>query len=320
MTKKCTDQQIVDAYNNKLGIVKIQQRLHVSVRRIVKVLKDARIETNGGRTLNKFQEKNVVERYLRGESSRTIAKIYNMSPSGINNILKREKTVMRGWKGIYTFDKNFFDIIDTETKAYWLGFLWADGYNSGHSIVLPLAKKDMDTIENFKNDIGYTGPIGEYSSRARDGGKICHKAVLSLHGVDFSRKMKDIGMNNKKTIMCHYPKVPSNLDSHFIRGYFDGDGCLYFRERKTGSGGIKNCAFSIVSNEKILREIGDKVRSHTGVCYKIYDKTNSDIAKTFFLARREDIRIVMKWLYKDCTRRMDRKFNKFMEFERLLSK
>ena len=41
-----------------------------------------------------------------------------------NNLLKEE--IISLVKGEY--NKNVFDTIDTEEKAYWLGFIYADGY------------------------------------------------------------------------------------------------------------------------------------------------------------------------------------------------
>ena len=59
----------------------------------------------------------------------------------------------------YYFNKNYFDIIDNSEKAYWLGFIWADGYvckrkrkdnHIEYDFKLSLSKIDSDHLEKFK--------------------------------------------------------------------------------------------------------------------------------------------------------------------------
>ena len=69
----------------------------------------------------------------------------------------------------YKVDDNYFNIIDSEHKAYWLGFMIADGFlsNAGHateSFGMTLKSTDRHILEEFKKDLNSTYPIHEYTS------------------------------------------------------------------------------------------------------------------------------------------------------------
>nr|DAG90196.1 MAG TPA: endonuclease [Crassvirales sp.] len=56
------------------------------------------------------------------------------------------------------FNRDFFSVIDTEEKAYWLGFLYADGFisASGNTVGLSISLKDIDHLKKYNNALNYT--------------------------------------------------------------------------------------------------------------------------------------------------------------------
>lgn len=71
---------------------------------------------------------------------------------------------------MYYHNENYFEVIDNEHKAYWLGFMFADGYISNRDDTygedqfgISLAKEDIQTLYQFKQDINSTNPIHEYA-------------------------------------------------------------------------------------------------------------------------------------------------------------
>lgn len=54
-----------------------------------------------------------------------------------------------------------FENIDTEEKAYWLGFLYADGCvgSKESKVELSLAEKDLRHMEKFRSFIGIENKI-----------------------------------------------------------------------------------------------------------------------------------------------------------------
>ena len=65
---------------------------------------------------------------------------------------KRIKAVIR-CNAIYTIDYNYFKEIDTEHKAYWYGFLLADGHINDKIINLCVQNKDIDILNQFQKDL-----------------------------------------------------------------------------------------------------------------------------------------------------------------------
>lgn len=129
----------------------------------------------------------------------------------------------------YPLDENVFEVIDTEDKAYWLGFLYADGYvsDSKNDIEIGLAEKDIEHLNKAKIFFKTNRPL--------------HKKVKRMNGKEYigyrllvtSNKLKadliNKGCTPKKSSTLKFPKeeqVPSTLLPHFIRGYFDGDGSV----------------------------------------------------------------------------------------------
>lgn len=131
----------------------------------------------------------------------------------------------------YKFDEHFFDKIDTPQKAYWLGFLFADGYNSGDEIVINLATKDIGQLQKFKEDIGATQAINKRPEKYNRGNdtsslRLCSKYICS--------KLTEIGCVKAKSYIVKFPEnLQNDLKRHFIRGHFDGDGCIYVYNRKS---------------------------------------------------------------------------------------
>ena len=114
-----------------------------------------------------------------------------------------------------------FETIDTEEKAYWLGFLYADGSVSSkeHKIELGLAEQDLKQIEKFRDFIGIMNKIS-YRSTTKS-------YRYSFRSESCKEDLIKQGCVPKKSLILNFPtenQVPKNLIRHFIRGYFDGDG------------------------------------------------------------------------------------------------
>lgn len=64
----------------------------------------------------------------------------------------------------YEIDENYFDIIDSEHKAYTLGFLYADGYNNEKKniVKISLMEDDIDILKQIREPICPNKPLRYY--------------------------------------------------------------------------------------------------------------------------------------------------------------
>lgn len=131
----------------------------------------------------------------------------------------------------YQYDKFYFYDIDTSEKAYWLGFITADGYINEERNVFSfhLGWNDRNHLEKFKKAIKGNMPIKTMIH------KITRKniAVLDINGKEFIQGLilNDV-RNNKSMNEKPSPKIPEKFYRDYIRGLWDGDG--YISKRKIG--------------------------------------------------------------------------------------
>lgn len=139
----------------------------------------------------------------------------------------------------YSIDETFFEKINTEEKAYWLGFLYADGsiverLNRNKtrikSLTLEVGLSDCDRthLEKFKIAIGFGGNIKSKYTTIND--RRIKTARLVVYNTKMCRDLISLGCTPRKSLTLKFPSrdiVPDEYIDDFIRGYFDGDGCVF---------------------------------------------------------------------------------------------
>ena len=197
----------------------------------------------------------------------------------------------------YHFCHDFFQKIDSEEKSYWLGYFFADGCinMSSNSYKVDLTSKDIDHIKLWHKSIKSIRPI--YRNRKIYG--------VSTH---VSQKMfndlKRHGCVERKSLILEFPTtVPKKLLHHFVRGYFDGDGCI-------SDGGGKRSktkpTICICGTKKFISGMIE----HCPIKLHFYSRKGQKI----FVAqssRRVTVTRFYNWMYKDATIFMERKKTKF---------
>ena len=271
-----------------------------------------------------INEQEVIELY-KSESIKTIAEKLNTYSSKISLILKKHgikpKTKFKGWKKV---NDTFFDVIDSEEKAYILGFFVADGCirmekdkkgNFTHSrLCFSNSIDDEDIINIIHETICPENKIIKLHN-TKDGAN--RKPQLILQWT--SKHMKNTLVEKykilpKKTYDLNFEiplnTIPENLFRHFVRGYVDGDGDF-------------NCEhLGFVSNsKKFAQQIIDFFRNEfeknkslvEDFIYNIYEiegKTTK-YYKVNFSAGKGRRKLYEKILYEDSTIFLKRKRNNF---------
>lgn len=158
----------------------------------------------------------------------------------------------------YNFNENYFEKIDTEDKAYFLGFIAADGciINSSekyrYMVCLKLHKKDKHILESFIKSIDSKQNI--WCSKKRD---MCEIRFSSKKLIN---DLANLEILEKKTFTIKYPEIDIKFEKDFLRGYFDGDGCIRINVDKRD--GSKRGDLRIVSGSMdILNKINERMNN-----------------------------------------------------------
>jgi len=176
----------------------------------------------------------ISEMHARGETQKSMAQTLSVSLNTIRRQMK--KLGLKGQsEGVrkYEINSTLFDSIDSPAKAYWLGFLLADGClaksaNTYRALRLSIQDRDRLHLEAFAKFVGYGGKIHESD---RDG----HRRIsVVFNDVRMGQQLTKHGWLDYKSGKDSriIDIVPDQFFSVFIRGYFDGDGCISSQKRK----------------------------------------------------------------------------------------
>lgn len=208
----------------------------------------------------------------------------------------------------YKYDINYFEVIDTEEKAYWLGFIYADGCISNDSkqqLIIELCKQDKIVLEKFISCINGNNQIYENK----------HSYRLAICQKDFTNNLLDKGVFPKKSLLLKFPNtdiIQKQLIRHFIRGYFDGDGSIscnkYYNKGKNRYYYISE--FNILGTISFIESILKFLPSSK---YKIKHETKQTNVYKYRVYNRVDIVKIFHYLYDDSNIYLERKRDKFMD-------
>ena len=198
------------------------------------------------RTLDKFKEFDVINLYTqKGYSLNQLEIIVGSDKRSIRNYLLANGVEVKGIKNPEVFSPNvlvegksgrrfnykFFDKIDTEEKAYWLGFIFADGCITHGEFSLNLQAKDVGHLHKFNRSVECTENNVHYTKKVTDG-KTYDGYYWRIKNNHFCETLAEYGCVRRKSNVLYFPDEGcfenTDLIRHFLRGYFDGDGCICF--------------------------------------------------------------------------------------------
>lgn len=264
--------------------------------------------------------KRVYERHESGESMYLLCKEYGVNTSYFSRAFKRLNLSYTVTRGRFNKNAHFFQTIDSEIKAYYLGLLFSDGYLSktkiggdklairlNHTdgyILEPLRMSLCKDIEVTYFDLNYVNKVGKRSRQARY--EICSSPLCN--------DLRHLGIDSKKSSNLNL-RMPflsdEDLNRHFIRGFFDGDGTAHW----TGN----SLEWFIVCTSKRFLEDMQKILSvycpHE-LRFRLEKKTfDNHYLDQYYLKlnKREDILWLAIWLYQGSNYGLVRKLNRFKE-------
>ena len=172
----------------------------------------------------------IIDKYVNENYSlKKLSNQFSCAPASIRLVLNRNGVHTNGNKQGYPRNELYFNSINTPEKAYWLGFLYADGcVHSGKAYVISMNITDKEQVEKFKTAIGAVNHlITETKDDRWRNAKVLYQ--FSIKDKQLHSDLIKWGCVPKKTFaITKIPNIPKDYISHFIRGYFDGDGSLHW--------------------------------------------------------------------------------------------
>lgn len=275
--------------------------------------------------ITELTEEYLIREYIDLKKSTTeISKQLNCCSKTISIYLKKYRIPARPFSGEFNrrYSKPNLEKLtkcDTEGAAYFLGFFAADGNFTkamgGEVITFELQTCDKPILEKFKEILEIDNPIKYRKPRTSKKLKNEDRQITSKGGYMLRinclgiKKVLDtfnLGFNNKSDRISS-DRIPKNMIQHFIRGYFDGDGCI-------STIGKKYPAITFTSSSRILLLEFSNLFKSLGFSTCVYRKTNSNCLCLRISLNSNNIGIMYNFLYKDADTFLLRKKNKFKEF------
>lgn len=163
-----------------------------------------------------------------------ISNMFGVSDVTINTILKNnncttfELTGLRNRK--YSVDDNYFEKIDSHTKAYMLGVFYSDGYlviegKGTKRVGLDVA--DVEWLQGISDELKSKAPLYKTSKD--------HIKRLKISSPKIYEDLIKLGCVPNKSLTVKFPteeQVPKEFLSSFILGLMDGDGSVEIHKRR----------------------------------------------------------------------------------------
>jgi hypothetical protein len=256
----------------------------------------------------------ISKKYGSGQYTiRQLCEEYNVSNRKIDRVLKifnvdiiPQKIRVRK----HQVNEDYFEVIDDEYKAYILGFLYADGGNftKGGVVYILIQYGDINILEKISNCLDSKYPIKKTINAS--GGEMCFLRITSRK---MSNDLNKIGCTDRKSLTLTFPNediLPKELQKHFIRGHFDGDGCLKHYYRYDKNKGYKWSAwkFTIASTYQFGNSVGQILKETVNINYQMYPHYN---IYSMEVSGNKQIYKCTDWLYRDSNIYLDRKYQEY---------
>lgn len=247
----------------------------------------------------KERDQFILDEHQSGRTGDSIAEDVAIGPAMVHRIIKDAGISRPVSYRKYDVNEDFFSHIDDERSAYVLGLLTADGCVQENWVSIELHERDAYLVKLVREALGSTHPLVRTDGR--------NSVMLQVSSRALVQGAMDIGLMPRKSGWEEYIEVVPELERHYIRGLFDGDGHVSFRPEHSGAH-----EWNLLSSRKVMEGVraffedqgieGAKTKDHysDGLMYLVY-------------YRRESIKRIYKALYEGAEHYMMRKRDIFEE-------
>lgn len=245
----------------------------------------------------------------------SICEKHQIAMSSLLNRIANNKWERKHRGNTYKFDEHYFDEITTFRQAYWLGFLYADGYilsarkradrpRESQSFGFAIAQKDNELLLQFKKDLCADNPIHYYantSSQYTNSSNYGRILLTSQHTVE---KLKGLGVRENKTFFLSAPPIDKALIPAFILGYSDGDGSIIIDKNN-------KYQWQLCGTKELLTFIQEFFGTNIKLEQRWPERENNNY--TLHYCGNQQVPKLLDVIYKDATFCLKRKYNKYAE-------
>lgn len=331
MKKEFTNEdvnEIIRLYTiEKISMRDIAKVYRCSDKRIKECLVSNNVKIVKG-ALHKLKDSTIDEAITllnEGKSLVEVSKILKCNKEAISKGVKSKGYTIINHQNECRFDETIFDCIDTEEKAYWLGFIYADGYISSplakglhkgknnYSFEIALQLSDIDHLIKFNSFVKHN-KINIITDTKDPIRPRCRWNVKNKH---LWESLNKLGCTPKKSLTLTFPNedvfARKSLIIPFIRGFFDGDGCLSYTKSGYNNKVYPKCGFT---GTKDMLENIEKILNKKSHFYKDtgFDKTWNGITWQNWFNSNDTIDIINK-LYDNANIYLNRKYKLYQFFK-----
>lgn len=232
---------------------------------------------------------------------------FNLSNPTVGKILKDVPKYSKAKIFNPEMNERFFQEINNELNAYFLGLLISDGnvFNDSTgrqaSISITLDLHDEYLLQAFKEAINSNTSIGH---DGRGCGQIAVRSNL------MAQDLAQYGVIPRKSYNTYLPQVNKNLMQHLIRGILDGDGSILAKQYDTRY----LHSISFCGTHQLMSDISEYCYKNLNLNQKpsVYDYKDKQLSE-MKIQNYNDIQIFGDWIYNNATIFMKRKKEKYDE-------
>lgn len=258
------------------------------------------------------------------EQYHNVSKVAKELNINVTTVIKRFKIlgIQMDSHSHLKFDEHVFDKIDSEEKAYWLGFIYADGYIRTQKNTNKCARYDFE-LALSKHDIDHLYKFDKFMKSNKSNVKI---GISKVNGKEFERCRWSVGNKNlwtqlnnkgvtpKKSLTLKFPtesQVSKEFQLAFIRGYFDGDGSISTKETSKSALSVQ-----LIGTRDFLEKVLEILNINANI-HLVNSSSQKIYNISFAIQKGTDF---LNQIYSKATIYLDRKYNLYKNYCRSMEK
>ena len=303
------DLKVLQDNYNSLPTTKIAEKLHRSTSAVEK--KACALGLSKPKPWSKDDLQYLTDHYM-DQTNREIACALGRTKVAVG--LKINKLGLH--KSPYHYNATYFHDIDTQDKAYWLGFFYADGcvtimqkqHERSYEACIKLQGKDGGHLRKFNACLDGNVPVQYSTRKSVFDGSVCDCASIRLYSKQIVNDLISHGCAPRKSFDIKFPNLPPELMRHFIRGFFDGDGCFCRDSKPRNTCAINFCSASEAFLDGLRATIYQR-----GVSSYIVNEANRSTSR-LYVRGMENCDRMLTYMYDGANCFLDRKYWKAIRF------